>query len=185
MHWRGFRARGSVHPRGGGELRDIQRHIDSKVGSSPRGRGTRYWQPPRIAPLRFIPAGAGNSGTPHQRQISSTVHPRGGGELGGLQPLDGGQRGSSPRGRGTPSPARNAPRRGRFIPAGAGNSRPGNTSMPHLAVHPRGGGELFWFWCWLAGLCGSSPRGRGTPAQHRQHCPGGRFIPAGAGNSAS
>ena len=72
----------------------------------------------------------------------------------------------------------------RFIPAGAGNSRP--TAKPSIdsAVHPRGGGELAFARRAAKYPGGSSPRGRGTRLPSVFRWRARRFIPAGAGNSS-
>jgi len=71
--------------------------------------------------------------------------------------------GSSPRARGTRIDEHHDLRVVRFIPAGAGNTRPAAGSTPRTAVHPRGRGEHIF----------SAERPPKTI----------RFIPAGAGNT--
>ncbi len=91
-------------------------------GSSLRAQGTHL--PPDITPLRwrFIPAGAGNTGSCSVWPERSTVHPCGRREH--LQTdiscccMDG----SSLRAQGTPNPKLREPALFRFIPAGAGNT---------------------------------------------------------------
>ena len=200
-----------VHPRGRGErlAASLRR---APHGSSPRARGTRR-AVRRAAQFRFIPAGAGNASR-SGRGRCRTVHPRGRGEqararcardrfipagagnatpcvkqrlrrfipagAGNARPMQRRRRrGSSPRARGT-RPAVIALASWGFIPAGAGNS----SRRRYLPAD------------------GSSPRARGTPARHRrmrsavhprgrgEHWPPSawrepRFIPAGAGNTAS
>ncbi len=53
----------SVHPRVGGEHTDSAKRLLQVNGSSPRGRGTPPDQHPQRAPVRFIPAWAGNTPT--------------------------------------------------------------------------------------------------------------------------
>ena len=132
---------------------------------------------------RFIPAGAGNSFSPCRRMLRRSVHPRGGGELTAWTGTMEEAFGSSPRGRGTPTATAQADRPERFIPAGAGNSPYGSLSSRRARVHPRGGGELRWPQGYPPLHPGSSPRGRGTLPAGRVCGSGGRFIPAGAGNS--
>ena len=72
--------------------------------------------------VRFIPAGAGNSGAASAALSRRPVHPRGGGELGVVIPQKFTLDGSSPRGRGTQVPGKLRIMLARFIPAGAGNS---------------------------------------------------------------
>ena len=91
--------------------------------------------------------------------------------------------GSSPRGRGTPLPPRDAVPPARFIPARAGNTCSRPRSIRSTPVHPRAGGEHFRAPLHAHVHGGSSPRGRGT----RWGCAPGscapRFIPARAGNT--
>ena len=91
--------------------------------------------------LRFIPAGAGNSGLAIAEQHQPTVHPRWRGEQVRVffPAFTGG--GSSPLARGTGRlfiAFRHGPR---FIPAGAGNSWALLTCGMPCAVHPRWRGE--------------------------------------------
>ena len=153
-------------------------------GSSPRVRGTRRRQPkgrdcstvhPRVcgelarrrvqplAPIRFIPACAGNS--------APTVCP------------NSRHAGSSPRVRGTPHARRGRRRRHRFIPACAGNSAGPRPAMWTSPVHPRVCGELLAVTERVSASNGSSPRVRGTPARGGRAGVCRRFIPACAGNS--
>ena len=76
-------------------------------------------------------------------------------------------------------------RGGRFIPACAGNRRLSDTRRAGFAVHPRVCGEQAlhpYFWALIAG---SSPRVRGTGQEPQINQPGGRFIPACAGNRST
>ncbi len=73
----------------------------------------------------------------------------------------------------------------RFIPAGAGNSPPIYRYPEKYAVYPRWRGELVTF-AWIDNSrTGLSPLARGTPTASGGPRPEPRFIPAGAGNSAS
>ena len=91
--------------------------------------------------------------------------------------------GSSPLARGTGRPPRISGRCARFIPAGAGNSRPYAALFCVRAVHPRWRGEQGIVKKHYRAHVGSSPLARGTvPIVAMANCPG-RFIPAGAGNS--
>ena len=91
--------------------------------------------------------------------------------------------GSSPQARGTLTWGVLREGYGRFIPAGAGNTRSRRCRAVCQAVHPRRRGE-HRIGEGRAGLSGgSSPQARGTPITitfpHLSH----RFIPAGAGNT--
>ncbi len=70
----------TVHPRGRGEHDAITAHMHYGVGSSPRARGTHPGQLRGGVPLRFIPAGAGNTAIYLGGVPLWPVHPRGRGE---------------------------------------------------------------------------------------------------------
>ena len=177
-------ARDTVHPRVCGELRVCFGKPIASTGSSPRVRGTPHVALLRFAPLRFIPACAGNSPDGGQAVLAKPVHPRVCGELrsanrAGLRasrfiPACAGNslaklaqavqdRGSSPRVRGTRAPGRLPgafPRR--FIPACAGNSGERWRRSRAWTVHPRVCGELGVSIKNIVMIAGSSPRVRGT-----------------------
>ena len=135
--------------------------------------------------LRFIPAGAGNTIAGLTANVLDAVHPRGRGEHAGHAVGAGGGVGSSPRARGTRRRCRGRSQRRRFIPAGAGNTRPPAARSRQPSVHPRGRGE-HGVWCPNSPpRSGSSPRARGTPPSIRPSSFHIRFIPAGAGNTRS
>jgi len=172
-----------VHPRGRGEHNASSAACVSARGSSPRARGTHLQPHLYVLQFRFIPAGAGNTAAQDRKSRTAAVHPRGRGEH--VRPVTGDlhDRGSSPRARGTLIRAQCRAPPGRFIPAGAGNTRRGTLPFCGRAVHPRGRGEHVAGFCRSKKVSGSSPRARGT----RPDAPGadrtGRFIPAGAGNT--
>ena len=95
---RGSRA---VHPRVCGELTRLASPSGLRTGSSPRVRGTLHRGWPVTGACRFIPACAGNSAAWRQALGDGPVHPRVCGELPADTLFTGGQRGSSPRVRGT------------------------------------------------------------------------------------
>ena len=181
---RSIQAHRPVHPRAGGERIQEQSSRMSRVGSSPRGRGTRL-RPRRHRRLRrFIPARAGNALPVSRQHHLHAVHPRAGGER---VPAPGGRRvqvGSSPRGRGTRRSALTAPTGARFIPARAGNARGAARRPQGRAVHPRAGGERDDVAPDRVPPNGSSPRGRGTQGARHLRPPLLRFIPARAGNAS-
>ncbi len=132
-------------------------------GLSPLARGTPILEFVIWTPMRFIPAGAGNSSSAFLCAVSKSVYPRWRGELSTIYPplLNG--TGLSPLARGTLPLVSCRPRKNRFIPAGAGE---------------------------LIDLCpirlcntGLSPLARGTPIHILINHQNKRFIPAGAGNS--
>ena len=116
---------------------------------------------------------------------TTTVHPRVCGELYDIQGAVRVRVGSSPRVRGTPRFQGAFLRRGRFIPACAGNSGVPMSAFDLASVHPRVCGELSLGGRWRLLGRGSSPRVRGTQQRRigcvRRH----RFIPACAGNSSA
>ena len=133
----------SVHPRVGGEHSSANADSDQRLGSSPRGRGTRQvntW----LYVLRL-------------------VHPRVGGEHRLLHATILRRAGSSPRGRGTPAENEVSLLKRRFIPAWAGNTYGKSLTALRIPVHPRVGGEHGWQRVGGLDVRGSSPRGRGTP----------------------
>ena len=150
---------GTVHPRAGGEHRPPPGGEDELDGSSPRGRGTLVGGGRLGGRQRFIPARAGNTTAPRVVRVSSTVHPRAGGEHlheAGVLALFGG---SSPRGRGNTAHTAANKRVCRFIPARAGNT---HTLALNALID------------------------RFIPARagNTRSCRRGRFIPARAGNTA-
>ena len=90
-----------VHPRAGGERYDRRGRPQIFHGSSPRGRGTRIAARGHRLDGRFIPARAGNAGSPASSRSVWTVHPRAGGERSRRSVRSSPRAGSSPRGRGT------------------------------------------------------------------------------------
>ena len=154
-----------------------------RTGSSPRVRGTQKCLDRQPIQTRFIPAGAGNTIGAGLLAIVSAVHPRGRGEHAVCQCVLQGYYGSSPRARGTPNGHLSMCTPGRFIPAGAGNTRRRSRYCRHAPVHPRGRGEHDMNGTNRLLLPGSSPRARGTPARRQRPSDAPRFIPAGAGNT--
>ncbi len=134
---------------------------------------------------RFIPAGAGNTAATPRRRRSAPVHPRRRGEhdvgaVGGRLEL-----GSSPQARGTHKRQGGERGRGRFIPAGAGNTYFRHGYFDARAVHPRRRGEHIVFSHLTFSGIGSSPQARGTQLTEKLDDPCWRFIPAGAGNTVA
>ena len=91
--------------------------------------------------------------------------------------------GSSPRARGTHRRGHHRLGRVRFIPACAGNTRPGRRTRSPCSVHPRVRGEHAHAGSLRCLTTGSSPRARGTPGRWRHRASCSRFIPACAGNT--
>ena len=72
----------------------------------------------------------------------------------------------------------------RFIPACAGNAAPTAQRESGASVHPRMRGERFISNGRPPKATGSSPHARGTRVSVSYRRPGGRFIPACAGNAS-
>ena len=171
------------NPPWGGEHTPLQFGADDGCGSSPRGRGTLIHDDAVRLHNRFIPARAGNTVYRQLSVVSTTVHPRAGGEHNSLPRMVRNPHGSSPRGRGTQLQSGASFGPGRFIPARAGNTHRRRRSSIRSPVHPRAGGEHSWSnLSWLA-CGGSSPRGRGTLRDAGRGDADRRFIPARAGNT--
>ncbi len=159
---RGRALRKPVHPRGRGEHIGNIRTVETIDGSSPRARGTRWHRRCPRRSTRFIPAGAGNTGSRRSAHAVRPVHPRGRGEHERFGPELTAINGSSPRAR------------EHCHPAAAGHGL--NGSSPRAREHSMARAPSTM-------TSGSSPRARGT-----RLLPGGpdhrpRFIPAGAGNT--
>ena len=164
--------------------RYLQRVVSNvSGGSSPHARGTRIISHQCYQNHRFIPACAGNAKLAGSSSTGGTVHPRMRGERLAVTGCAAIMFGSSPHARGTRLPAIADAGCHRFIPACAGNAGRRSAIDVRFPVHPRMRGErAFRSDCGaLAG--GSSPHARGTLRQPCNVAPGGRFIPACAGNA--
>ena len=155
----------SVYPRWRGELFYRNAAQDTLRGLSPLARGTLLSYDKSGDVARFIPAGAGNSRKTAKITQLPPVYPRWRGELSSNNISRSAASGLSPLARGTLVRLRDSATRGRFIPAGAGNSFPAATLAAQSSVYPRWRGEL--------------------AEESRQHVVRNRFIPAGAGNSVN
>ena len=113
-----------VHPRVRGEQGALRHGVGKGLGSSPRARGTGVSHRPPLAPLRFIPACAGNRETASPPAQPAAVHPRVRGEQVGEHAAWERLYGSSPRARGTGTARGGSASGSRFIPACAGNRSP-------------------------------------------------------------
>ena len=180
-----------------------------KPGLSPLARGTQVLFARITSGARFIPAGAGNtSGAPAVHGCDtvyprSAVYPRWRGEHTLRHCCGCSHTGLSPLARGTRFRPGSSDPRGRFIPAGAGNTVLVGQQVLLAAVYPRWRGEHSLPSGSLMIASGLSPLARGTPdsALHGGGYDGLsplargthtlnlnllieiRFIPAGAGNT--
>ena len=175
----------SVHPRACGEHKQTLSMPLYNVGSSPRLRGTPGRTGALPAPIRFIPAPAGNTNRRSRCRSTTSVHPRACGEHIDLDAAEPADNGSSPRLRGTHQQLPQRRVLHRFIPAPAGNTTTPSGGRSATTVHPRACGEHSTAKHALGGCLGSSPRLRGTrrgaTTAHARH----RFIPAPAGNTST
>ena len=156
QYWR------AVYPRWRGELMKCRNVNFSSGGLSPLARGTRDKSARIGGPLRFIPAGAGNSKAIRRAFSCQPVYPRWRGELPQRTHESQCSGGLSPLARGTPSCTTIAPSYPRFIPAGAGNSSPIGMATCDASVYPRWRGELQKTPRFLHFIGGLSPLARGT-----------------------
>ena len=92
--------------------------------------------------------------------------------------------GSAPQARGTLAEDPTVAYRGRFSPAGAGNTQRRPRSPRTAQVQPRRRGEHVSGSYPTGNYVGSAPQARGTPTPLRPSGPFHRFSPAGAGNTA-
>ena len=171
-----------VHPRVCGERPRPTSPDHRDRGSSPRVRGTAAYAPLYRASKRFIPACAGNGSRLVEGLTGESVHPRVCGErrIGDGEPF--GDRGSSPRVRGTVAGVGLGLGENRFIPACAGNGITTHLPSGHRAVHPRVCGERPSPVPGSNRRTGSSPRVRGTGRAAIVAAERLWFIPACAGN---
>ena len=146
--------------------------------------GTRRGSTENRDVFRFSPACAGSTSTRRPSRLRWAVHPRVRGEHSRIWRSLFNSSGSSPRPRGTLTPAVSAPIPRRFIPASAGNTPGCARSGPGRSVHPRVRGEHDQVQGCVDPDGGSSPRPRGTHINDIQGMLFGRFIPASAGNTA-
>ena len=173
----------TVHPRSRGEHPGSPGRPSIPSGSSPLARGTLADRRPFRAPLRFIPARAGNTPLWAGEAVPPAVHPRSRGEHHTRGRWSQRSSGSSPLARGTRVGGRGGRDGERFIPARAGNTVPNGLFSPNAAVHPRSRGEHATPTPNVWEDDGSSPLARGTRRCSVSPATISRFIPARAGNT--
>ncbi len=110
-------------------------------GLSPLARGTHIAIRTNRFRRRFIPAGAGNTGSRSLTKLSATVYPRWRGEHSHLPCSRWSRSGLSPLARGTLILFSSHRYRRRFIPAGAGNTLVCVFVAVNNTVYPRWRGE--------------------------------------------
>ena len=111
--------------------------------------------------------------------------PRGRGSHARRPPEGGAAGGSSPQARGSRGAHVDASRLERVIPAPAGQSSSRDREYAGGTGHPRACGAVLRTACVVAGLKGSSPRGRGARLRYGRHARAVRCIPAWAGRSSA
>ena len=158
----------SAHPRAGGENFPRRSAVQSRPGSSPRGRGKLNATMAANPIFRLIPARAGKTQSSRLRPSSRRAHPRAGGENPSVACSFTASVGSSPRGRGKPYGSHTLAVLPGLIPARAGKTGRSGYRAPGGWAHPRAGGENASAVGVGSPLEGSSPRGRGKPFSTRR-----------------
>ena len=130
-----------VYPRWRGELDRTASVVSSGSGLSPLARGTPVFANLWTIAIRFIPAGAGNTGARNTKPCICSVYPRWRGEHWLCNSSTHDHVGLSPLARGTHYAFLRLPGFCRFIPAGAGNTRVGKSRGNRTPVYPRWRGE--------------------------------------------
>ncbi len=176
-------AASSVYPRYRGEHVFLFRRPYFLPGLSPLPRGTPQYQVPASVRRRFIPATAGNTVVSLTVLFVVAVYPRYRGEHGRTDTGMRSKIGLSPLPRGTLYYRHTAGKRGRFIPATAGNTLMRYPFFTLITVYPRYRGEHYLICRKECARGGLSPLPRGTHPAMRLFTAIRRFIPATAGNT--
>ena len=152
-----------AHPRAGGENIHSTKRADSWGGSSPRGRGKQPASVYLVFIVGLIPARAGKTASRRSSRTPPWAHPRSGGEnVFGDKAVTGANG---------------------LIPARAGKTEMSSGDTGTLWAHPRAGGENTAYMRDGHPEMGSSPRGRGKPADRAGGLAVGGLIPARAGKT--
>ncbi|ELF71979.1 hypothetical protein WGE_03484 [Escherichia coli KTE42] len=172
-----------VYPRWRGELDRTASVVSSGSGLSPLARGTPVFANLWTIAIRFIPAGAGNTGARNTKPCICSVYPRWRGEHWLCNSSTHDHVGLSPLARGTRAHGIQSRVSARFIPAGAGNTGSATAAPMTTSVYPRWRGEHEILVSVNAANTGLSPLARGTHYAFLRLPGFCRFIPAGAGNT--
>ncbi len=172
-----------AHPRTRGEHGAGDVGEPSHDGSSPHTRGTPRQDPECAALPRLIPAHAGNTSPQRPAPQRGAAHPRTRGEHPTIGQGGDSAPGSSPHTRGTRGSDDVLSRRGRLIPAHAGNTDGHARGQAHAPAHPRTRGEHVHVRAHGSPPSGSSPHTRGTRVAGAEGASRDRLIPAHAGNT--
>ena len=151
------------HPRIRGEHIQDTPLTNVTPGSSPHTRGAPPSPSPPAGMGGIIPAYAGSTPTPNERNPPET--------------------GSSPHTRGAPAGRARSCRALRIIPAYAGSTGPGVFDPPRGRDHPRIRGEHISCSRFVPAIMGSSPHTRGAPALDVGGAQPDGIIPAYAGST--
>ena len=173
------------HPRSRGEYVVIPMKLTFHYGSSPLSRGIlgRWLNP--VAPVRIIPALAGNTRDYLTTPEGLEDHPRSRGEYHQTSSCVRTDHGSSPLSRGIPVLLVAGPCADGIIPALAGNTLVRRGGHSRSSDHPRSRGEYLLTKQSIGLWLGSSPLSRGIPIFAAKFCNTDRIIPALAGNTTS
>ncbi len=152
----------TVYPRWRGEHMRTGIFIEGVHGLSPLARGTLILKGGEAVPVRFIPAGAGNTKLLSVYSPRDAVYPRWRGEHSRYKLTELPSVGLSPLARGTQRFQVLLYRFARFIPAGAGNTPSMSSSRARDSVYPRWRGEHFLSRGHHRKNFGLSPLARGT-----------------------
>ena len=171
------------HPRSRGEYATNSLILFETSGSSPLSRGIQIREGCATAPLRIIPALAGNTTMSFSSPNAGRDHPRSRGEYKWVQHVTANQDGSSPLSRGIRFHQPQHMDGHGIIPALAGNTWFPKVWTSGLTDHPRSRGEYFMSDAKPAFMLGSSPLSRGIPLLPEFAEKNDRIIPALAGNT--
>ena len=174
---------GGDHPRVCGEHAMVSATALAVRGSSPRMRGTQSRCRPCMRRTGIIPAYAGNTPQAERPEPTRRDHPRVCGEHGVVREPICRKTGSSPRMRGTRTPAPAQTEDTGIIPAYAGNTASCRVWSAASRDHPRVCGEHHGRVVKTSPTQGSSPRMRGTQLHGRHPVRMLGIIPAYAGNT--
>ena len=173
-----------AHPRVCGENDVLKSRVYSQCGSSPRVRGKQHPSVYFPSLFRLIPACAGKTRTLFLSSMDPRAHPRVCGENSALEDAHAGGQGSSPRVRGKLLAGHTAMALQRLIPACAGKTSEGRSSLLSSSAHPRVCGENKVGEKRARSEPGSSPRVRGKRSLSHADTGIPGLIPACAGKTA-
>ena len=170
-----------VDPRGRGGAGNVAASAGVNPGRSPRARGSPRGVVIPDVDIGSIPAGAGEPSPTAAAPAPTRVDPRGRGGAHPAAPVRGGDRGRSPRARGSLRHAPGLQVRHGSIPAGAGEPRYRASRSTGNWVDPRGRGGADEVFVGIVLTAGRSPRARGSHLLRDPERTVEGSIPAGAG----